>query len=42
MNELYVKLRDDIWNYCKMNNIDSTIREDILKILRLQMGIKII
>jgi len=37
MNELYVKIRNDIWEYCKINNIDSTIREDILKILQLQL-----
>jgi len=41
MDILYFKLRDDIWDYCKVNNIDSTIREDIFRILRLGMNIKI-
>jgi len=40
MNGLFIKLRNNIWEYCKINNIDSNIREDILRILRSDMNIK--
>jgi len=41
IQNLYEKVRDEIWLYCKVHYINSSVREDLLKIVREQMQIDV-